>query len=68
MPIFIHIDGQQVPRGERGGEASFFKSTRQLKCNVIFIGPNVLILSPTRELALQIHDEVKKYEYRGIKR
>jgi ATP-dependent RNA helicase DDX43 len=30
-------------------------------------GPNALILSPTRELALQICDEVKKYEYRGIK-
>ncbi|CAB4068585.1 DDX43 [Lepeophtheirus salmonis] len=30
-------------------------------------GPNVLVLSPTRELALQIADEVKKYEYRGIK-
>lgn len=49
MPIFIHIDGQPVPRGQRGG-------------------PNVLVLSPTRELALQIHDEVKKYEYKGIKR
>jgi len=48
MPIFIHIDGQPVPRGQRGG-------------------PNVLVLSPTRELALQIHDEVKKYEYKGIK-
>ena len=30
-------------------------------------GPNVLVLSPTRELALQIADEVKKYEYKGIK-
>jgi len=49
MPIFIHIDGQPQPRGQRGG-------------------PNVLILSPTRELALQIADEVKKYEYHGIKR
>merc|ERR1739848_635384 len=48
MPIFIHIDGRPVPRGQRGG-------------------PNVLVLSPTRELALQIHDEVKKYEYKGIK-
>lgn len=48
MPIFIHIDNQPVPRGQRGG-------------------PNVLILSPTRELALQIADEVKKYEYHGIK-
>ena len=49
MPIFIHIDMQTTPRGQRGG-------------------PNALILSPTRELALQIADEVKKYEYRGIKR
>lgn len=29
-------------------------------------GPNVLILSPTRELALQIHTEVKKYSYKGF--
>ncbi|KAK0170962.1 hypothetical protein PV328_008738 [Microctonus aethiopoides] len=31
------------------------------------VGPNVLIMAPTRELALQIHREVQKYEYRGIK-
>ncbi|XP_022097065.1 ATP-dependent RNA helicase DBP2-like [Acanthaster planci] len=30
-------------------------------------GPNVLVLSPTRELALQIHEEVSKYSYKGIK-
>ncbi|VVC99741.1 probable ATP-dependent RNA helicase DDX43 [Leptidea sinapis] len=30
-------------------------------------GPTVLILAPTRELALQIWQEVCKYEYRGIK-
>ncbi|KAJ8033397.1 putative ATP-dependent RNA helicase DDX43 [Holothuria leucospilota] len=30
-------------------------------------GPNVLVLSPTRELALQIETEVKKYSYKGIK-
>ncbi|XP_041483992.1 probable ATP-dependent RNA helicase DDX43 [Lytechinus variegatus] len=30
-------------------------------------GPNVLILSPTRELALQIESEVNKYSYKGIK-
>ena len=30
-------------------------------------GPNVLVLSPTRELAIQIESEVRKYEYRGIK-
>lgn len=30
-------------------------------------GPNVLILAPTRELALQIEKEVGKYSYRGIK-
>lgn len=30
-------------------------------------GPTVLILAPTRELALQIHKEVSKYQYKGIK-
>jgi len=35
LPAFIHIEGQPVPRQDRGG-------------------PNVLVLSPTRELALQV--------------
>ncbi|KAL5022397.1 hypothetical protein ScPMuIL_001552, partial [Solemya velum] len=48
LPAFIHIDGQPIPRSERGG-------------------PNVLVLSPTRELAQQIETEVKKFNYRGIK-
>ncbi|XP_055380934.1 probable ATP-dependent RNA helicase DDX43 isoform X2 [Condylostylus longicornis] len=30
-------------------------------------GPNVLVLAPTRELALQIEKEVSKYSFRGIK-
>jgi len=30
-------------------------------------GANVLVLAPTRELALQIEKEVKKYNYRNIK-
>lgn len=30
-------------------------------------GPNVLVLAPTRELALQIEKEVNKYSFRGIK-
>jgi ATP-dependent RNA helicase DDX43 len=30
-------------------------------------GPNVLVLSPTRELALQIEEESKKYSYKDIK-
>merc|ERR1719510_367586 len=30
-------------------------------------GPNLLVMCPTRELALQIEGEVKKYEYHGIK-
>lgn len=31
------------------------------------VGPNVLVMAPTRELALQIKKEVDKYEYHGIK-
>ncbi|XP_052870220.1 probable ATP-dependent RNA helicase DDX43 [Anopheles cruzii] len=30
-------------------------------------GPNVLVLAPTRELALQIEKEVAKYQFRNIK-
>lgn len=30
-------------------------------------GPNILILAPTRELALQIEKEVEKYQFRGMK-
>jgi ATP-dependent RNA helicase DDX43 len=30
-------------------------------------GPNVLIMAPTRELALQIEKEVQKYQFRGMK-
>lgn len=30
-------------------------------------GPNVLVLAPTRELAIQIEKEVGKYQFRGIK-
>lgn len=30
-------------------------------------GANVLVMAPTRELALQIEKEVKKYSYRNIK-
>uniref|UniRef100_A0A182W338 RNA helicase n=1 Tax=Anopheles minimus TaxID=112268 RepID=A0A182W338_9DIPT len=48
LPAFIHIEGQPIPRGSRGG-------------------PNVLVLAPTRELALQIEKEVAKYQFRGIK-
>ncbi|XP_055587469.1 uncharacterized protein LOC129739944 [Uranotaenia lowii] len=48
LPAFIHIEGQTVPRGERGG-------------------PNVLVMAPTRELALQIEKEVFKYQFRDIK-
>ncbi|XP_058465646.1 probable ATP-dependent RNA helicase DDX43 [Malaya genurostris] len=48
LPAFVHIEGQPVPRGERGG-------------------PNVLVMAPTRELALQIEKEVFKYKFRGIR-
>lgn len=48
LPAFIHIDGQPVARGQRGG-------------------PNVLVMAPTRELALQIEKEVQKYQYKGIR-
>lgn len=30
-------------------------------------GPNVLVLAPTRELAIQIEKEVGKYQFRGMK-
>lgn len=38
------------------------------RAKVEFHGPKALILSPTRELAIQIHQEVQKYSYRGIRR
>uniref|UniRef100_A0A3Q3KJH0 RNA helicase n=1 Tax=Monopterus albus TaxID=43700 RepID=A0A3Q3KJH0_MONAL len=48
LPGFIHMDGQPVPRSERGG-------------------PGMLVLTPTRELALQIEAECNKYRYKGYK-
>ncbi|XP_029927014.1 putative ATP-dependent RNA helicase DDX43 isoform X2 [Myripristis murdjan] len=48
LPGFIHVDGQIVPRAERGG-------------------PGMLVLTPTRELALQIEAECSKYSYKGYK-
>ncbi|KAM8859338.1 putative ATP-dependent RNA helicase DDX43 isoform 2-T2 [Spinachia spinachia] len=48
LPGFIHMDGQPVPRPQRGG-------------------PGVLVLTPTRELALQIETECSKYRYKGYK-
>ncbi|XP_072247656.1 probable ATP-dependent RNA helicase DDX43 [Leuresthes tenuis] len=48
LPGFIHMDGQLVPRAERGG-------------------PGMLVLTPTRELALQIETECNKYQYKGYK-
>ncbi|XP_076599813.1 putative ATP-dependent RNA helicase DDX43 [Chaetodon auriga] len=48
LPGFIHMDGQPVPRAERGG-------------------PGMLVLTPTRELALQIETECKKYRYKSYK-
>ncbi|CAM2702774.1 unnamed protein product [Rotaria socialis] len=39
----------------------------QPKCKPAIQGPKALILSPTRELAIQIHQEVQKYSYRGIR-
>ncbi|XP_028279825.1 putative ATP-dependent RNA helicase DDX43 [Parambassis ranga] len=48
LPGFIHMDGQPVPRAQRGG-------------------PGMLVLTPTRELALQIESECNKYSYKGYK-
>ncbi|KAM9726763.1 putative ATP-dependent RNA helicase DDX43 isoform 1-T2 [Menidia menidia] len=48
LPGFIHMDGQPLPRAERGG-------------------PGMLVLTPTRELALQIEMECNKYQYKGYK-
>lgn len=48
LPGFIHMDGQPVPRDNRGG-------------------PGMLVLTPTRELALQIEAECNKYSYKGFK-
>jgi superfamily II DNA/RNA helicase len=31
-------------------------------------GPGMLVLTPTRELALQVEAECSKYSYKGLKR
>lgn len=41
--------------------ACMYRSRRDRK------GPSMLVLSPTRELALQIESEVKKYDYHNIR-
>ncbi|TNN33451.1 putative ATP-dependent RNA helicase DDX43 [Liparis tanakae] len=48
LPGFIHMNGQTLPRAQRGG-------------------PGMLVLTPTRELALQIEAECSKYRYKGYK-
>lgn len=48
FPALVHIVGQPIARGERGG-------------------PNVLVMAPTRELAIQIEMEVAKYEFRDVR-
>ncbi|KAK7902125.1 hypothetical protein WMY93_018894 [Mugilogobius chulae] len=48
LPGFIHMDGQPLPKSERGG-------------------PGMLVLTPTRELALQIEAECGKYQYKDYK-
>ncbi|XP_072293454.1 probable ATP-dependent RNA helicase DDX43 [Eucyclogobius newberryi] len=48
LPGFIHMDGQPLPKSERGG-------------------PGMLVLTPTRELALQIEAECGKYQFKDYK-
>jgi ATP-dependent RNA helicase DDX43 len=48
LPALIHIDGQPIPRSERGGA-------------------NVLVLATGKRSVLQIEEDVKKYDYRGLK-
>ena len=68
MPAFIHTDLQVVSRCMSSHRFNNFALSRlQPLPRKKRGGPNVLVLSPTRELALQIDSEVKKYEYKGIK-
>ena len=70
MPAFIHTDLQVVSRCISPHRIPIFQSASsplQPLPRKKRGGPNVLVLSPTRELALQIDSEVKKYEYKGIK-
>ncbi|CAJ0576827.1 unnamed protein product, partial [Mesorhabditis spiculigera] len=51
VPAFLHLDAQ----------------LKQYAPGELRPCPSILVITPTRELALQIEDEVKKYSYNGYK-
>ena len=69
IPILLTASHDLVALAQTGtGKTATFGLPLLQRINLKSQHTQALILSPTRELALQINDEVKKYEYHGIKR